>query len=73
MARILVQTNDYRTVLDERNVQLADINDETSNADLLERLRQAIRDSARRRRPRSPSARHQVAVLPAKGYLELND
>jgi hypothetical protein len=71
MARILVQTNDYRTVLDERNVQLADINDEASNADLLERLRQAIRDSARR--PRDPSARHQVAILQTKGYLELND
>ena len=70
MARILVRTNDYRTVLDERNVQLADINDESSNADL-QRLRQAIRDSARR--PRNPSARHQVAILPTKGYLELND
>jgi hypothetical protein len=71
MARILVQTNDYRTVLDERNVQLADINDERPNADMLERLRQAIRDSGRR--PRNPSASHQVAILPAKGYLELND
>jgi len=73
MARILVQTNDYRTVLDERNVQLADINDKTPNADLLERLGQAIQDSERRPSRRTPSVRRPVAIAPATGYLALNE
>jgi hypothetical protein len=72
MARILVQTNDYRTVLDERNVQLADINDKAPNAELIQRLGRAIQDSERRPSRRSRSARHLVAIAPAKGYLELN-
>jgi hypothetical protein len=44
MARILVQTNDYRTVLDERHVRLADINECLC---LLDRLEQAVKEAER--------------------------
>jgi len=44
MARILVQTNDYRTVLDERYIKLADINECLG---LLDRLEQAVKEAER--------------------------
>jgi len=68
MARILIQTDDYRTVLDERDVQLADINDKHSAGNLLGRLEQAVRDTelrlVRRRRP----LRRVAVIVPASDY-----
>jgi len=52
MARILVQTNDHRTVLDERHVRLADINECLC---LLDRLEQAVKEAER---PPTRSRRH---------------
>ena len=71
MARILVQTNDRRTVLDERNVQIADINDQTSASGLLDRLEHAIADAERRRGRRSPPVRHVAAIVPVSDYRDV--
>jgi len=71
MARILVQTNDSRTVLEERNVQLADINDGESAAGLLDRLERAIQDAERRLDRRSPRVRHLAAIVPVSDYRDV--
>ncbi|HMD51809.1 MAG TPA: hypothetical protein VKG62_03780 [Solirubrobacteraceae bacterium] len=73
MARILVQTNDHRTVLDERDVQLTDINDAASCVGLLDRLEQAIRDSEQRPGRASHPVRHLAAIVPTRDYREVRD
>lgn len=72
MARILVQTEDRRMVLYERNVQLADVNDESSSVQLLDELERALR-RADRGAVKSASRRHSVAVVPIRGYREVHD
>ncbi len=72
MARILVQTNDRRTVLDEGDVQIADINDQESAAGLLDRLEHAIEDAERRRRRRSRPVRHLAAIVPVSDYRDVS-
>lgn len=68
MARILVQTNDYRTVLDESDVQLADINDEQVAGGLLDRVGRAVHDAeCGRARPRRP-VRRLAAIVPVSDY-----
>ncbi len=73
MARILVQTNDCLTVLDERHVRLADMHDSASPASLLTRLGRAIQDadSSPPRRTRAP-ARHATVVAAATDYREVS-
>lgn len=66
MARILVQTDDRRTILDEHDVQVADINDELVASRLLDRLERAIA-VAERRRP----TRRIAAIVPASDYREV--
>jgi hypothetical protein len=68
MARILVQTNDYRTVLDERDVQLADISDERSAGSLRDRLERAVQEAERRRVRRNQPLRRVAVIVPATDY-----
>ena len=69
MARIQVQTDDCRTVLDELNVQLANINNEAAwCVELLDRLERAIQDSERRRGGSRRRVRHPAAIVPATDY-----
>jgi hypothetical protein len=71
MARILVQTDDRQTVLDECNVQLPDIDDERSAAVLFNRLQRAVRAADRRRAKRSRPARLVAAIVPATDYRDV--
>ncbi len=71
MARILVQTNDYRTVLDEADVELADITRPDADHGLLARLEHAVRDAeTRRRRPRT-GVRHLASIVPVSDYRDV--
>ncbi|HYM54191.1 MAG TPA: hypothetical protein VES97_02430 [Solirubrobacteraceae bacterium] len=72
MAHILVQTNGRRTVLDEHDVELVDVDDEKSAADLLERLRRAVRDAEPRPGRRSrPVVRRLASIVPATYYRDV--
>ncbi len=71
MARIVVQTDDRRTVLDEGDVQVADISDEDSSRPLLHRLEQALRDAESRRFSRTRRVRRLVAIVPTS-YRDVN-
>ena len=67
MARILVQTDNQRTVLlDEREVRPEHLNDRHSAAQLLERLEWAIRDAESRRV--GPAPRRRAPRLPIKAF-----
>lgn len=68
MARILVQTDDYRTVLDERDVQLADINDQRSRGNLRDRLEVAVQDADRRPAKRRRPLRRLAVIIPVSDY-----
>jgi hypothetical protein len=67
MARITVQTDDRRTVLEERGVQIDQIRDEPSASRLMERVRRAVQDAERppvlKRR-----VRRLVSIVPARDY-----
>jgi hypothetical protein len=67
MARILIQTNDRRTVLDERIVQSADLSDERSERTLLDRLKQAV-DDVELGAPKRSRIRRLAAIVPASDY-----
>ena len=73
MARILIQTNDCRTVFDERDVSLTEINGERSRNGLVERIGHAIREAEKGRYAGPPSVGGVLAVSPVRGYLELHD
>jgi hypothetical protein len=73
MARILVQTDDHRTVLEAGNVHVADINDQETCVRLLDRLERAIHDSERRLVTPNPPVRHMAGVAPARDYREVGD
>jgi hypothetical protein len=70
MARIVVQTDDHRTVLEERGVQLADVNDDRASGDLMARLRKAV-GTAERTPARRPVKRL-LTILPAADYREVS-
>jgi hypothetical protein len=70
MARILVHTNDRRTVLEEGNVQLQDINDQRTAVGLLDRLERAVHDADRRRVRPDRRVRRLAAILPACDYRD---
>ncbi len=72
MARILVQTNDRRTVLDQRNVRIADIDDEESAVALLDRLADAIQLAEARLGARRRTVRHLAAIVPASDYRDVS-
>ncbi len=72
MARILVQTDNRRTVLEERSVDLAEIGDDAAAADLMSRLKRAVADAERppATRPR-PRVQHLAAIVPAMHYRDV--
>jgi hypothetical protein len=59
-------------VLYERNVRLADVNDEISSVRLLDELERAIRRADRGAMESAPR-RRSVAVVPIRGYREVHD
>jgi hypothetical protein len=65
MARIVVQTDDRHTVLDEGDVHVADIRHEASSRSLLGRLEQALRDAERRRFTRACGVRRLAVIVPS--------
>ena len=85
MARILVQTNDRRTILDEADVHPSSIRDEHVAGDLLGRLERAVTRAERasrtrrgdlNRRPGRSLAgerpvRRLLAIMPARDYREV--
>jgi len=66
MARIVVQTDDRRTVFEEQDVQLGDIADERVAVALLDRLEQAIGQA--QSKPRRRPLRRVVSLVPAQDY-----
>jgi hypothetical protein len=75
MARITVQTDDRRTVLEERDVQIDHVRDERSASHLLARLRRAVQDAERRPAAKARgdqdgerSVRRVVSIVPARDY-----
>jgi len=71
MARILVQTNDRRTVLDEGGVQAADIHDQSAAGSLLDRLERAVCDAESRRFSTNARVRRLAVIVPTSGYREV--
>ena len=71
MARILVQTNDHLTVLDEADVELADMTRPDADRGLLARLEHAVRDAERRRRRPRAGVRHLASIVPVSDYRDV--
>ncbi len=71
MARILVQTDDRRTVLEAANVELADINEEHLASDLLERLERAITLADRSAGCSARPLRRLASIVPLSDYRDL--
>jgi len=70
MARIVVQTDDRRTVLEEPDVQVADVSDARTRLQLMGRLQAAVGD-AERSRPRR-HVKRLLTILPAADYREVS-
>lgn len=68
MARIVIQTDDFHTVLDERDVARRDLDDEGRRTALLARLDRAIHVSERRGRG---AVRRVACIVPVTDYREL--
>jgi hypothetical protein len=68
MARILVQTDDRRTVLDEEGVNPADVESEAAQR-LLGRIERAVEDADRRRPDRG--FRRLGVIAPASDYRQI--
>ncbi|HTQ69300.1 MAG TPA: hypothetical protein VMI13_11475 [Solirubrobacteraceae bacterium] len=71
MARIVVQTNDRQTVLEEPHVQLADVSDARSRLQLMGRLQTAVK-TAENTRPRRRQVKRLLTILPAADYREVS-
>ena len=71
MARILVQTNDRRTVLDEADVRLADISDDDRAAALLDRLEGAVENAERAPSQSPPRFERDSAIVPVSSYRDV--
>jgi hypothetical protein len=69
MARLLLQTDDARTLLEERDIGLADLDDEAAGRRLLGRLGRAIESSPQR--PSRKPIRHVLAFVPAGEHRAL--
>ncbi len=70
MARIVVQTDDRRTVFEEQDVQLGDIADERTSVALLDRLEEAIGQA--QAAPRRRALRRVVSLVPAQDYRDVS-
>ena len=70
MARIVVQTDHRRTVLEQPDVQVADISDARTRLQLMGRLQAAVGD-AERSRPRR-QVKRLLTILPAADYREVS-
>lgn len=70
MARIVVQTDDHQTVLEEPDVQLSDVSDARRRLQLMGRLQTAV-GTAERTRTRRPVKRL-LTILPAVDYREVS-
>ena len=68
MARILVQTDDRRTVLDEEGVNPSDVGSDTAQR-LLGRIERAVQDADRSRR--APRFRRLGVIAPASDYRQV--
>jgi len=71
VARILVQTDDRRTVLDAGDVKLADIGDRESASSLLDRLERAIQSAERRPGPAGHRCRRVASIVPVSDYRDV--
>jgi N-formylglutamate amidohydrolase len=67
MARITVQTDDERTVLEERDVHVHHIRQEPAASHLIERLARAVQD-AERPPARKRAVRRLVSIVPVRDY-----
>lgn len=72
MARILVQSNDHRVVLDARNVRRAEIKAGESRGGLLDRLERAVRDADRDQTSSKRAPERLLAIVPVRGYLDVS-
>jgi len=71
MVHLLLQSNDHRTVLDECDLDLADIDDDEVRHALLARLGRVIRESELRHHPAGSMSRIGV-IASATDYRELS-
>ena len=67
MTRITVQTDDERTVFEERDVQLDHIRHEPAASHLFDRLTRAVQD-AERPPQRQRRVRRIVSIVPVRDY-----
>ena len=70
MARIVVQTDDRQTVLEEPDVQVSDVSDARTRLQLMGRLQAAV-GTAERTRPRR-QVKRLLTILPAADYREVS-
>ncbi len=71
MARIVVQTDDRQTVLEEPDVQVSDVSNARTRLQLMGRLQTAVGD-AERSRPRRRQVKRLLTILPAADYREVS-
>ena len=71
MARIVVQTDDRQTVLEEPDVQVSDVSNARTRLQLMGRLQAAVGD-AERSRPRRRPVKRLLTILPAADYREVS-
>ena len=71
MARIVVQTDDRRTVLEEPEVQVSDVSNARARLQLMGRLEAAVGD-AERARPRRRPVKRLLTIVPAVDYREVS-
>jgi len=71
MARIVVQTDDRRTVLEEPDVQISDVSNARARLQLMGRLEAAVGD-AERSRPRRRPVKRLLTIVPAVDYREVS-
>ncbi len=71
MARIVVQTDDRQTVLEEPDIQVSDVSNARTRLQLMGRLQAAVGD-AERSRPRRRKVKRLLTILPAADYREVS-
>jgi len=71
VARILIQTDDRRTLLDEGDIEVADLHDAPLRSALFERIGRALQDAGGPPASRRPAARRVAVILPAVDYREV--
>ena len=71
MARILVLTNDDRTILEEGGVGPDDFAEEPTEHNLLGRIERAVGDAEARPARRRPRVRRIAMIVPSCGYRDV--